>query len=111
MRASYMSIKHVAACFMAEPNEGAWSMLKRLVRYLAADLRAEVRQGTTRKAITQGFEPMRKSTACAHLFHGVNLLKSRKLDAGYKQFECCRVRVLHRSQRLIDFAGCQKHDD
>ena len=42
MRASYMYINRVdlqqavkeAARFMAEPNEGAWIMLKRLVRYL-----------------------------------------------------------------------------
>ena len=42
MRASYMSINRVdvqqvvkeVARFMAEPNEGAWIMLKRLVRYL-----------------------------------------------------------------------------
>ena len=42
MRASYMSINRVdvqqavkeVARFMSEPNEGAWSMLKRLVRYL-----------------------------------------------------------------------------
>ena len=42
MRASYISINRVdvqqavkeVARFMAEPNEGAWIMLKRLVRYL-----------------------------------------------------------------------------
>ena len=42
MRASYMSINRVdvqqavkeVARFIAEPNEGAWIMLKRLVRYL-----------------------------------------------------------------------------
>ena len=41
MRASYMSINRVdvqqavkeVARFMSEPNEGAWIMLKRLVRY------------------------------------------------------------------------------
>ena len=41
VRASYMSINRVdvqqvvkeVARFMAEPNEGAWSMLMRLVRY------------------------------------------------------------------------------
>ena len=44
-----------AARFMAEPNEGAWVMLERLVWYLvgqdrlrAGDLGKEVRQGTTR---------------------------------------------------------------
>ena len=56
MRASYMSINRVVmqqavlevARFVAEPNEGAWIMLKRLVRYLvgAGDFGTEVRQGS-----------------------------------------------------------------
>ena len=46
----------------------------------------------------------RKSTTCAHLFPWRQLAQSRKLDAGYALLECCRVGVLRRSQRRIDFA-------
>ena len=50
------AVKEVAR-FMSEPNEGAWIMLKRLVRQVvghgrlarASNLRTEVRQGTTRR--------------------------------------------------------------
>ena len=31
----------------------------------------------------------RKSTTCAHLFHGVQPDQSRKLDAMHTKFECC----------------------
>ena len=37
--------------------------------------------------------------------------QGRELDARHAKFECCRVRVLRRSQRHINFAGCEKHDD
>ena len=59
MRASYMSVNRVVvqqavlevARFVAEPNEGVWIMLKRLVRYFvgAGDFGTEVRQGSTRR--------------------------------------------------------------
>ena len=49
---------------MAEPNEGG-SILCGSRHARAGDLRAEVRQGTTRK-----------STTCAHFFNGVNVIKS-----------------------------------
>ena len=39
----------------------------------------------------------RKSTTCAHLFRGVNLIKAGG--------------VLRRSQRCVNSAGCEKHDD
>ena len=62
MRASFMSINRVhvqlavkeVACLMAEPSEGARTMLKRSVsmlcgsRHRASDLRTEVRQGAAR---------------------------------------------------------------
>ena len=60
IRANFMSVNRVdvqqavteVARFMAEPNEGAWSILKRLVRYLVGHGRlvpgAEAREGTTR---------------------------------------------------------------
>ena len=90
MRASYMSINRVdvrqavneVACFMAEPNEGAWIMIKRLVRYL-------VGHGRFRKYVKAprvdtdsdyvGCVLTRKCTTCAHLFHGVNLIKAVKV--------------------------------
>ena len=100
MRASYMSINRVdvphtvkeVARFMAEQNEGAWIMLKRLVRYLVGHGRVvEViseqwyvkapRVGTD--CDYAGFVLTMKSTTCAHLFHGVILIK-----AGSWKFEC-----------------------
>ena len=115
MRASYMSINRVdvpqqvaeVARFMAEPNEGAWSVLKRLVRYLVGHGRlvhviSEQRYVTAPRVDTDsdygGSVLTKKSTMCAHLFRGVNLLKSRKLDAEYAQLECCRVGVLRKRQ-------------
>ena len=31
----------------------------------------------------------RKSTTCAHLFHGVNLIKAGSGTQGTRSFECC----------------------
>ena len=93
MRASYMSINRVdvqqavkeVARFMAEPNEGAWIMLKRLVRYLVGHGRlvqviSEQRYVKAPRADTDsdhaGCVLARKSTTCAHLFHGFNLIKA-----------------------------------
>ena len=107
MRASYMSINRVDAQqavqevtrSMAEPNEGAWSMLKRLVRYLlgsrhsrAGDLRADRDYA--------GCILTMKSTTCAHLFHGVNSVKAEsEFYAGVKGGSI----VLGAQSMMIDF--------
>ena len=91
MRASYMSINRVevqqavkeVARFMSEPNEGVWIMLKRLVRYLVGHSRQVISEQRFVKAPRvdsdsdyAGCVLTRKSTTCAHLFHGVNLIKA-----------------------------------
>ena len=94
MRATYMSINHVdvqhavkeVTRFMAEPKEGAWIMLKRLVRYLVGHGRLE--QFISEKRYVKaprvdtdsdyaGCVLTKKSKTCAHIFHGVNLIKAR----------------------------------
>ena len=99
MRASFMSINRVdvqqavkeVARFMAEPNEGAWIMLKRLVRYLVGHGRlvqviSEQRYVKAPRVDTDsdyaGCVLTRKSTTCAHLFHGVNLIKAGSWTQG-----------------------------
>ena len=99
MRASYMSINRVdvqqavkeVARFMAEPNEGAWIMLKRLVRYIVGHGRlvqviSEQRYVKAPRVDTDsdnaGCVLTRKSTTCAHLFHGVNLIKAGSWTQG-----------------------------
>ena len=99
MSASYMSINRVdvqqavkeAARFMEEPNEGAWIMLKRLVRYLVGlgrlvQVISEQRYVKATRLDTDsdfaGCVLTRKSTTCAHLFHGVNLIKARRWTLG-----------------------------
>ena len=92
MRASHMSINRVdvqqavteVARFMAEPNEGAWIMLKRLVRYLVGHGRPAQVNSEQRyvRAPRAGCVLPRKSTTCAHLFHGVNLLKAGSWTQG-----------------------------
>ena len=61
----------------------------------AGDLRAEVRVDTD--SDYAGRVLTRNSTTCA--------------DFPWRQFACFRVGVRRRSQRWIDFAWCQKHDD
>ena len=67
---------------MSEPNEGAWNMLKRLIRYLVGHGRlvqiiSEQRYVKAPRVDTDsdlaGCVFTRKSTRGAHLFHGVNL--------------------------------------
>ena len=67
---------------MAEPNEGAWIMLMRLVRYFVGHGRlvqviSEQRNVKAPRVETDsdyaGCVLTRQSTTCAHLFHGVNL--------------------------------------
>ena len=106
MRASYMSINRVevqqavkeVARFMAEPNEGAWSMLKRLIRYFVEHGRlvqviSEQRYAKAPRVDTDsddaGCVLTRQSTTCAHLFPWRQPDHSRKLDAGLAKFECC----------------------
>ena len=91
MRASCMSINRIdvqqavkeVARFMAEPNEGAWIMLKRLFRYFVGHGRLvqvilEQRYVKAPRVDTTATTP----DACfpvrarAHLFHGVNLIKA-----------------------------------
>ena len=95
-RASYMSVNRVdvqhavkeVARFMAEPNEGAWIMLKRLVRSLVGQGRLvqEQRDVKAPRVDTDsdyaGCVLTRKSTTCAHLFHGVNLIKAGSQTQG-----------------------------
>ena len=99
IRASYMSIDRVdvqqavkeVARFMSEPNEGAWIMLKRLVRYLVGHDRlvqviSEQRYVKAPRVDTNsdyaGCVLTRKSTTCGHLFHGVNLIKAGSWTQG-----------------------------
>ena len=99
MRASCLAINRVdlqqsskeIARFMAEPNEGAWSMLKRMVRYLVGHARlvqviSEQRFVKSPRADTDsdyaGCVLTRKSTTGVHLFHGVNLLKAGSWTQG-----------------------------
>ena len=101
IRANYMSINRVdvqqavkeVARFMAEPN-GAWIMLKRLVRYLVGHGRLVqlISEQMYVKAprvhtdsIYAGCVLTRKSTTCAHLFHGVNLIKSGSWTQGTRR--------------------------
>ena len=105
MRASYMSINCVdvqqavkeVACVMAEPSEGAWSMLKRLVRYLVDHGRlvqviSEQRYVKARRVDIDsdyaGCVLARGSTTCAHLFHGVNFWTqgTRSLSVAESEF-------------------------
>ena len=89
MRARCMSIKRVdvqqamreIARFMSEPNEGAWSMLKRLIRHLVGHGRlvpviSERRCVKAPRVDTDsdcaGCVLTRKSKTGTHLFHGVN---------------------------------------
>ena len=93
MRACCMSINRAdiqqavnkVARFMAEPNEKAWSMLKRLVRHLVDHGRlvqviSEQKYVKAPRVNTDsdyaGCELSKKSTTCAHLFHGVNQIKA-----------------------------------
>ena len=126
MRASYMSINRVDvqqatkefARFMSEPNERAWNMLKRLIRYLVGHGRLVhvISEQTYVKAPRVDTATMQD----AHLPERVQqeltlswrqLTQSWKLHARYTKFECCRVGTLRRSQRCIDPAWCEKHDD
>ena len=95
-------------------------MLKRLVRYLVGHGSlvlgiSEQRRVKAPRVDTDsdyaGCVLARKSTTCAHLFPWRQLAQSGKLDAGYAQLECCRVGVLRRGQRRINFVGREKHDD
>ena len=105
MRASYMSVNRVdvqhavkeVARFVAEPNQGAWIVLKRLVRYIVGHGRvvqviSEQRYVKAPRVDTDsdyaGCVLTSKSTTCAHLFHSVNLIKA-ELDARHAKFECC----------------------
>ena len=76
---------------MAEPNEVARSMLKRLVRHLVGHGRlvqviSEERNvkapRVDKDSDYAGFVQMRKSTTCDHLFHGVNLFKAGRWTQG-----------------------------
>ena len=106
MRESYMSINRVdvqqavkeVARIMSEPNEGAWIMLKRLVRYLVGHGRLvqvtpEQRYVKAPRVDTDsdyaGCVLTRKSTACAHLFYGVNLIKAGSWTEGTRSLRCC----------------------
>ena len=71
--------------FMEEPNEGAWIMLKRLVRHLVDHVRlvqviSEQRHVKAPRVDTDsdyaGCVLTRKRTMCAHLFHGVNVINA-----------------------------------
>ena len=82
------------ACFMAEPDEGAWSMLQSLVRYLVAHGRlvqvvSEKRYVKAPLVDTEsdyaGYVLTRKSTPCAHLFHGVNFIKAGTWTQGTRR--------------------------
>ena len=105
MRASYMFITRVEvqqavkeeARFMAEPNEGAWIMLKRLVRYFVGHGRlvqviSEQRYVRTPRVDNDsdyvGCVLTRKSTTCAHLLRGINLIKAGSWTQGTR---CLRV--------------------
>ena len=84
------AVKEVAR-FMSEPNEGAWIMFKRLVRYLVGRGRlvqviSEHRYVKAPRIDTDSDYAdcvlARKSTSCAHLFHGVNLIKAGNWTQG-----------------------------
>ena len=124
MRASWMSINRVdvqqaveeVARFMAKHNEGAWSVLKQMVRYFVGHGRlvqviSEQRHVKAARVDTDsdyaGCVFTSKSTTRAHLLHCVNLLKAGSWTQGTR----CRVGVLRRSKREIDFAGREKHND
>ena len=81
MRASYTSINRV------DVQQAGWSMLKRLVRYSVGHGKlmqkvSEQRYVKAPRVDTDsdhaGCVLIRKNTTCAHLFHGVNLLKAGK---------------------------------
>ena len=130
MRASYMSINRVdvqqtvkeVALFMAEANEGAWTMPKRLVRYLVGHGRlvqviSEQRYVKAPRVDTDsdyaGCVLTRKSTTCTHLFRGVNLIKSRSSTQGTRSLSvaesefCAGVKgastLLGAKSMMIDF--------
>ena len=97
MRASYMSINRLdvqqAVKEAGTPSEGVWSVLKRLISILcgsrharAGNFRTEVREGAARVDIDSDCARTRKSTTCAHLFYGVNLITARILDARHSKF-------------------------
>ena len=123
MSVNRVDVQHAVkeeARFMAEPTEGVWIMLKRLVRYFVGHGRLgqvipEQRYVKAPRVDTDSdcarCVLSRKSTTCALLVHGVKLIKSRSWTQGTRSFECCRVRVLRRSQRWINFVGCQKRGD
>ena len=91
------AVKEVAR-ITAEPNEGAWIVLKRLVRYLVGHGRlvqviSEQRYVKAPRVDTDsdyaGCVLTRKSTTCAHLFQCVNLIKAGSWTQGTRSFECC----------------------
>ena len=101
-------------------NEGAWIMLKRLVRYFVGHSRivqviSEQRYVKAPRVDSDsdyaGCVLTRKSTTCAHLFHGVNLIKAGSWTQGPRSLSVAVSEFLRRSQRCVNFAGCEKHDD
>ena len=94
-------------------------MLKCLVRYFVGHVRlvqgiSEQRRVKTPRVDTDsdyaGCVLARTITTCAHFFHGVNLLKAGSWTQGTRSLSAA-LGVLRRSQRRIDFAGREKHDD
>ena len=105
---------------MAEPNEGAWSMLKRLVRQFAGHGRlvqviSEQRYVKAPRVDTDshyaGCVLTRKSTTCAHLFHGVNLLKAGSWTQGTCSLNVAESEFYAGVKGRIAFAGRERHDD
>ena len=87
------------AHFMAEPNEGAWIMLMRLVRYLVGHGRlvqviSEQRYVKALRVDTDsdyaGCVLTMRSTTCAHLFHGVNLIKAGSWTQGTRSLSVAK---------------------
>ena len=106
MRASYMSINRVdvqqavkeVARFMSEPNEGAWIMLKRLVRYLVGHSRlVQVisEQWYVKAPRVDSDSDYAEMRAYQEEYDVCSSLpwrqpdQGRELDARHAKFECC----------------------
>ena len=102
------------ARFMAEPSEASWIMLKRLVRYLVADLCKVISEqryvkGTARWDTDSDYARCvltRKSTTCAHLFHGVTSIKARSWTQGARKLSAAESEFdagVSAKSMMIDF--------
>ena len=128
MRGSCMSVNLVdvqqamkeVAQFVAEPNEGAWRMLKRLFRYLVGHGRlvqgiSEQQHVKAPRVDTDsdyaGCVLAEEHDVCPSFFHGVNLLKAGSWTRGTRSLSAAESEFYAGVKGGSVFAGREEHDD